>query len=199
MFEILNTALAEGLIDLNEHTERLDAAAHLRFLREIVPLIEDLVHPSTDPPGSVVPVRPEIAALDDYEGQVPTTPEAIEEVAYDLYREDLRKAIMASAAPSVITVAIWFVTCLIASQFIFFWPAFVILGTGIGVVTTMTSKRANIQHKRRILTTRARAKLGDEAAQAEITANPAAFRYDPSVTRRARRNRRREIRRRWDF
>ena len=71
-----------------------------------------------------------------------------------------------------------------------------ILGTGIGVVTTLSSKQSIIRRKREMLTVRARAKLGDPRAQAEIEANPRVFRYRPESSRDARRERRREIRRR---
>lgn len=195
VFEILNDALAQGLIDLDEHGERLDSAAGIRELGEVVPLIEDLVRAPETLPGSTLAVRPELAALDEYEG-TPTTPEAIDAAALELYRSDLRTALAGAATPSLITVLIWAITSIAAGSLIFFWPLFVILGTGIGVVTTLSSKQSIIRRKRQMLTVRARAKLGDPRAQAEIEANPRVFRYRPESSRDARRERRREIRRR---
>ena len=91
---------------------------------------------------------------------------------------------------------IWAVTCFAAGSLIFFWPAFVILGTGISVITTVSSRSSIIRRRREMLTTRARARLGDPRAQAEIESNPSAFRYEPRSTRADRRARRREIDRR---
>lgn len=195
VFEILNSALAEGLLDITEHDERLDAAARLRLLGEAVPLVEDLIRPDGGPPGTGTVVRPELKALDEYSG-TPTTPEAIDAAAVELYREDVRKAIVGAATPSLITVLIWAVTCFVAGSLIFFWPAFVILGTGISVITTVSSRSSIIRRRREMLTTRARARLGDPRAQAEIESNPSAFRYEPRSTRADRRARRREIDRR---
>lgn len=195
VFEILNAALAEGLLDIPEHGERLDAAAGMRRLGEAVPLVEDLIRPDGGPPGSGTLVRPELKALDEYSG-TPTTPEAIDAAAVELYREDVRKAIVGAATPSLITVLIWAVTCFAAGSLIFFWPAFVILGTGIGVITTVSSRSSIIRRRREMLTTRARARLGDPRAQAEIESNPSAFRYEPRSSRAERRARRREIDRR---
>ncbi|GAA4283102.1 hypothetical protein GCM10022261_06330 [Brevibacterium daeguense] len=197
VFEILGGAFAEGLLDVDEHAERLEAAGEIKTLAEIVPLLEDLVRPADIPaPGTAPLVRPEIAALDEHDDEIPTTPEGIDATALELYRADLRRMAISSAAPSLLTVAIWLVISIASRELIFFWPAFVILGTGMGVFSTVMAKDSIIKQRKRMLTTRAKAKLGDADAQAEIRANPKAFEYDITGTRAKRRIRRAEIERR---
>jgi hypothetical protein len=57
---------------------------------------------------------------------------------------------------SAITTLIWLGVGLFSGGFSMFWPVFVMVGTGIGVVSTMSRRSQMIEQRRRELTRRAR-------------------------------------------
>ncbi|MYM20710.1 DUF1707 domain-containing protein [Brevibacterium sp. 5221] len=200
VFDALGEAYAAGLIDSDEHAQRLEAAGDVKTLGDILPLLQDLVAPDAGPTGragqdgALAPTQQDRGRLAQLRDDEPTTPEEIDEAA----RAHARSVLLASAlgwvGPSVLCVAIWAFSQQYAGG-VFFWPLFVIFGTGFGFFGTLAGREKMIRERKRKLTTRARARLGDAQAQREIEANPRAFDLDDATgTREARRRARRERR-----
>lgn len=194
--DILAAAYAEGLLDGEEHAGRMQAATAARRLGEFVPLLTDIVAPSPYGAGSTdLALTPaNRRALEQLEDDIPTSAREIDEAATAHYRDTVRRAALGMfLGPVGLTVAIWAFTSIAAGNLIFFWPLFVILGTGGGFLSTMMNKDRIIAERRKVLTTRARAKLGDPDARAEIRAHPHAFEVG-SITSSTRAERRRRKR-----
>ncbi|WP_291794851.1 DUF1707 domain-containing protein [Brevibacterium sp.] len=171
LFAAVGEAYATGLLDADEHDERLTAAGAVKRLGDVVPVLKDLVPPpasaaaGTDLDARTAQTLARLRAADD---PVPTTPEAIDAAARAYYSARVKKEAWGLVAgPVGICLAIWLFTSL-SGGFYFFWPLFVILGVGGGFVSTLTRKEAIIAERRRLLTLRARAQLGDAQAQQEL-------------------------------
>ncbi|WP_349828304.1 DUF1707 SHOCT-like domain-containing protein [Brevibacterium litoralis] len=211
LFEVLGTAFSQGLLDVDEHAERMETAGSVRTLGQVLPLLQDIVAPpGTDTgtgtsaafsgshdlvrraTGPTTPAaRRALRDLDELDG-LPTDPEGIEDAALAHFKDRMRRSIGSAAVPIGITLAIWLVSVLASGSFIFFWPVFVILGFGSNVASTAFNRQSIITERRRLLTTRARAKLGDPEARAQVEAKPSL--YSPehlSSTRAQRRHRKR--------
>ncbi len=68
--------------------------------------------------------------------------------AVQAWRRRRNNAAMGMAGPSVMTTGIWAATAIGSGNIYFFWPVFVILGTGMNVLRTMFSKQDIIESER---------------------------------------------------
>ena len=176
--QLLADSYAEGRLDLEEFEDRTERLAAAKTLAEIPPLVADLVTDAEANPaalthaGSGIPhsEQSRLAALARLNQPIPLTPEQIDAAAEEYWRRERRKALIGIlAGPSGICVLIWAISSISAGFPIFFWPLFVILGTGIGAVKRITSKDEIIAKRKAKLTQQARAHLGDETARAQLT------------------------------
>ena len=169
--DVLSEAYALGQLDVEEFDERTEAAAKIKTLGEVPALIEDLV--LTDP------AETEPSQLDDAgraqalarleEDRVPITPEQIDAAAQKYYTDRVRRSLLgAVAGPVGIVLAIWAFSSIASGQFIFFWPIFVIVPTLLGGLGRIARKDEIIRNRKKELTRRARAHLGDAEAQRQI-------------------------------
>ena len=128
---VLASAYADGRLDREEFDERSDVVTEARTLGELPPVMADLVAPSR--PGALVPGA--------------TTSGSIQELARRRYAADRREALVGFLGPSIICVVIWSVVMFGG----FFWPGFVIAGTGINLVRVLVQHQDLIdQHVRRL-------------------------------------------------
>ena len=108
----LGEAYAEGRLDRDEHDERADRVQRSRTLGELPAVVADLL-PRADlarrpAPGAAAPAADLLAEA---------------ERRYDRER---RQAVWSAFSASLVCLVVWLVT-----GYGFFWPAFVILGTGL--------------------------------------------------------------------
>jgi hypothetical protein len=108
--ERLRGAAAEGRLDADELDERLGRAYGARTIGDLVPLTADL--PAAAPAGAAVPVPPRLPALRAYH---------------------VRRRLATFITVNVICIAIWAASGMNGS----FWPIWVILGTGIGLFSSV--------------------------------------------------------------
>ncbi|WP_134738988.1 DUF1707 domain-containing protein [Nocardioides sp. 503] len=129
---LLTTAYADGRLDRAEFDERSESVTGARTLGELPPIVADLV--AQAPPGAPrLPARP---ASSDLVAQ-----------ATRKYEADRREALAGFLVPSVICLVVWTVVMFGG----FFWPAFVLLGTGINLVRTLVRRQDIIdEHVRRL-------------------------------------------------
>ena len=169
--DVLSEAYALGQLDVEEFDERTEAAAKIKTLGEVPALIEDLV--LTDP------AETEPSQLDDAgraqalarleEDRVPITPEQIDAAAQKYYKDRVRRSLLgAVAGPVGIVLAIWAFSSIASGQFIFFWPIFVIVPTLLGGLGRIARKDEIIRNRKKELTRRARAQLGDAEAKRQL-------------------------------
>ncbi|WP_338087731.1 DUF1707 domain-containing protein [Nocardioides lijunqiniae] len=129
---LLTTAYADGRLDRAEFDERSESVTSARTLGELPPIVADLVAPGSAS-GSGAVVRP------------PSTDLVAQ--ATRKYDADRREALAGFLVPSVICLVIWSVVMFGG----FFWPAFVILGTGVNLVQTLVRRQDIVdQHVRRL-------------------------------------------------
>jgi hypothetical protein len=151
--QVLAEAYADGRLDRSELDARTEHTAAARTLGELPPLVSDLVVATPVPARSVVPVGgPELR-----------------ERAVAKYRADRRDALVGFLVPSLICTFIW----LVLGAHAFFWPGFVIVGTGINVLS-MLIRRENIiednvrRLEKKLAKDRAREQAGElESGRAE--------------------------------
>ncbi|MDN5806672.1 MAG: DUF1707 domain-containing protein [Brevibacterium sp.] len=169
--DVLSEAYALGQIDAEEFDERSEAANQLKTLGEVPELVQDLIIAEV---GDVEP-----GELDDSAraqalarlnaDRVPITPEQIDAAARKYYKDRVRSALLGMfAGPAGVTLVIWAATSFASGRLIFFWPIFVILPMLFGVISQITNKQSLIRKRKRELTKRARAQLGDEEAKREL-------------------------------
>jgi hypothetical protein len=128
---LLATAYADGRLDRSEFDERSEAVTAARTLGDLPPVVSDLV--------ASAPVRPS--------GLARTGSADLVAQARRKYASDRREALAGFVVPSVICLVIWSVVMFGG----FFWPAFVIAGTGINLVQTLVRRQDIIdQHVRRL-------------------------------------------------
>ena len=153
--ECLGEAYADGRLDRAELDERLTAVDESRFLGDLLDPLGDLmldahpIDPSTEP--DTVP-----AALEPLEPPPPSTPAQIEAAARPHHSKVLRASLSTFAGASAIATLVWLATGLFSGGFTGFWPIFVMLGTGIGVISTASKRGQIIEERRRALTRKAR-------------------------------------------
>ena len=163
--QVLADAYADGRLDREEFDTRTAQTAAARTLGELPPLLADLVAPTPVPSGGERPPeaatrraaraggRPAEPADPPAAPNAPTAPvpsgdvrpvsaAVLRQQAVAKYRADRRDAFLGFLAPSFICLVIWFAFG--ASSF--FWPGFVIAGTGINVLS-MLIRRENIIHE----------------------------------------------------
>ena len=148
--DFLAEAYADGRLDREEFEERTDAANAAKTLGQLPPLLSDLA-PDVDPQKS---------ALAGLNKDIPLTREEIDAAALEHYRSQRRKALLGIVAgPVGICVAIWAFTSIVSGTVIWFWPLFVILGTGLGSFGVLARRDEIIDAKRVKLTEQARRQL----------------------------------------
>jgi hypothetical protein len=125
---LLSEAVGDGRLTVVEFDERSASVFAARTLDELPPLVDDLLPART-------------AALARRED---ATPVAVQDRAVAAYRRDVREAVAGFLIPSIICMVIW----LIVMPGGFFWPGFVILGTGINLLQTVL-RREDIVAKHR--------------------------------------------------
>jgi hypothetical protein len=172
--DVLSEAYALGQLDVTEFDERTEAAAKVKTLGEVPALIEDLVlaDPSEVQSGKLDDTARAQALARLEAERVPITPEQIQTAAEQYYRDRVRRAALGLiAGPGGITLAIWAVSSIASGQFIFFWPIFVIIPMLLGFFSRIGHKQETIRERKRELTRRARAHLGDAEAKRELEAS----------------------------
>ncbi|GEP32668.1 hypothetical protein NSZ01_04360 [Nocardioides szechwanensis] len=131
---LLATAYADGRLDREEFDERSDRVAAARLLGDVPAIVDDLVPvtPATGRSLSCVPLadRADVAAR-----------------AQRRYESDRREALLGFLGPSLICVVVWAVVMYGG----FFWPGFVIAGTGINLIRTLVRRQDIVEgHVRRL-------------------------------------------------
>jgi hypothetical protein len=120
--QVLAEAYADGRLDREEFDVRSGQTSAARTLGELPPLLADLIAPVPVPPRALLPAGGA----------------ALRQQAVAKYKADRRDAFWGFLAPSFICLVIW-----LALGAGFFWPGFVIAGTGINVLS-MLVRRENI-------------------------------------------------------
>lgn len=169
--DVLSEAYALGQIDAGEFDERMETAGHIKTLGEIPELVSDLViadSDEVDPDHLDDAARARaLAQLDDE--RIPITPSQIQAAAEKYYRDRVRRALVGMVAgPVGFTLLIWAISSIATGALIFFWPIFIILPTFFGAVSQITGKDEIIRRRKKELTKRARAHLGDEEAKRQL-------------------------------
>lgn len=118
---VLTEAYADGRLDREEFDMRSEQLSAARALGDLPPLVADLV--AVSPRGSRSLVRP--------------TPTEMRVQAQRAYETDRREAFLGFVGPSLLCVVIWLVVSWGAFGSSFFWPGFVLAGTGINVIRTV--------------------------------------------------------------
>lgn len=129
--QVLAEAYADGRLDREEFDTRSEQAAAARTLGQLPALVADLV--AGPEPGTAL---------------VGVPAEDLQRRAVAKYRSDRREAFLGFLGPSIICVVIWFVLGMGAG---FFWPGFVIAGTGINLIRTLVMRQDMIESNRRKL------------------------------------------------
>ena len=173
--DVLSEAYALGQIDAEEFDERIESANRLKTLGEIPELVQDLViieveDEDVEPRNLDEAARAQALARLEAD-RVPITPKQITAAAQRYYKHRVRRAVLGLVAgPAGITLAIWAITSIASGTFIFFWPLFVMIPMLLGLFTRIGHKDEIIRHRKRELTRRARATLGDAEAQRQLDA-----------------------------
>lgn len=169
--DVLAEAFALGQIDAEEFDERSEAANGLKTLGEAPELVQDLIIAEAgdaEPSDLDEPARAQALARLEAD-RVPITPEQIDAAAHKYYKDRVRKAILGMiAGPAGVTLAIWTVSSLAAGSPIFFWPIFIVIPMLFGAISQFANKDEVIRRRKRELTRRARAQLGDAEAKREL-------------------------------
>lgn len=140
---VLDEAYADGRLTRDEHDERVDSTLAAQTLGDLPPLVRDLVHTTE------VAVRPSGAL----------SPVDIRAKAVAGYRAERRDALMGFVGPSLICLVIW----AIVMPGGFFWPAFVMLGTGINLLQTVVRREDIVEKKVEKLERKQAKELGQRA------------------------------------
>ncbi len=183
--ECLGDAFADGRLDRDELDDRLAAVGDARLLGDLLDSLSDLVldaHPID--PGSDEAKALDAGNLpgtgmahtgmahtrapsggsgalargpsDPLSPPLPQTSDEIDAAAREHYAKLVRASLSSFVGASAITTLVWLVVGLFSGGFSLFWPIFVMLGTGINVISTISSKRRTIEDRRRKLTRRVR-------------------------------------------
>ncbi|MBB6626123.1 DUF1707 domain-containing protein [Nocardioides sp. KIGAM211] len=155
---LLTEAYADGRLDRAEFDTRSEQVAAARTLGELPPLLADLV--AAPVRGSRLPAR--------------TSPAEIQAQAQRAYESDRREAFLGFLGPSLICLVIWLVISWGSFGSSFFWPGFVIAGTGINVVRTLVRRQDIVdEHVRRIEKKQAKDEAKELRARERPDADPA--------------------------
>ena len=137
--QALTEGYADGRLDREEFDERTERAAQSRTLGELAPIVSDLVSTAS------------LAA--SRSGLAQATPDEIHRRAVAAWRSDVRDAAAGCLIPSIICLVIW--SLVMWGEF--FWPGFVMLGTGINLLQTAFRRNDLIAtHERKLEKKRAK-------------------------------------------
>ncbi|MCI4012493.1 DUF1707 domain-containing protein [Brevibacterium sp. ZH18] len=169
--DVVSEAYALGQIDAEELDERIESAGRVKTLGEIPDLVQDLIIAEAgdlEPKELDGPARAQALARLEAD-RIPITPEQINAAAERYYKDRVRRSLVGLVAgPVGITTVIWAITSFASHQFIFFWPIFVMIPMILGAISQIAHKDDVIRNRRRELTQRARAQLGDAEAKRQI-------------------------------
>ncbi|SMY11678.1 DUF1707 SHOCT-like domain-containing protein [Brevibacterium jeotgali] len=87
---------------------------------------------------------------------MPLTYDEIDTAAREHYAKLVRASLGSFVGASAITTLVWLAIGLYSGGFSLFWPIFVMLGTGINVISTISARQRTIEDRRRKLTRKAR-------------------------------------------
>jgi hypothetical protein len=124
----LNTAFAEGRLDVHELDERVAAAYGARTLGELVPLTADL--PASYQPPPVPAPRPQPARPPAPRPMLPAEPSAIDWTP-----------VGGASALLAVNVLIWGIISLSTWELIYFWPIWTAIPLVLAVIGTAASRR----------------------------------------------------------
>jgi hypothetical protein len=125
--QVLAEAYADGRLDRAELDLRTTSVEGSRTLGDLPPLVSDLVA-----------VRGRAASV---------VPDDLHQRAVRAYEADRRQALLAVLVPSLICMVVWAATMFGG----FFWPAFVIAGTGVNLLRTLVQRTDIVErHERRL-------------------------------------------------
>jgi hypothetical protein len=144
--QVLVEAYADGRLDREEFDSRSEAASAARTLGELPPLIADLV---ARVPRDFAPA--------------PVPAGELQRRAVAGYESERREALLGFLGPSIICVVIW----LLIGGSGFFWPGFVIAGTGIHLLRTLVKRQDIIESNRRRLEKRQSRELEQKHSEEE--------------------------------
>lgn len=123
---LLGEAYADGRLSREEYDERLETLLSTRTLGQLTPIVADLVSPTHGgPPAPAMSAQVELRRR-----------------ATAAYSRAVQEALSRFLVPSLVTFVIWFV----AGRG-FFWPAFVMLFTGINLVQTVLRREAIVDRE----------------------------------------------------
>jgi len=123
---LLSAAYADGRLDREEFDERSDRVTSARLLGDLPSIVDDLVLVAPAPSTGRSLAVPSPAASADLAAR-----------ARRRYESDRREALLGFLGPSLICLVVWS----IVMYGEFFWPGFVIAGTGINLVQTLVRRQ----------------------------------------------------------
>lgn len=179
--ECLGDAFADGRLDRDELDERLAAVGEARLLGDLLDSLSDLVldaHPiepgsdeaealGADAAPDTGMVRTDSGSghsgslsrsphVDPLSDPPPQTYDEIDVAAREHYARLVRASLSSFVGASAITTLVWLAVGLYSGGFSLFWPIFVMLGTGINIISTISQRKQTIEQRRRKLTQQAR-------------------------------------------
>ncbi len=154
VLQVLGEAYADGRLTREEYDERSETLAGTRTLGGLADLLSDLVPATVS--GSTDLVRAGSAT--------PARPDDLRTEAVRHYQRQRREAVWGMLSASIVCLVIWALTSGFDS---FFWPGFVILGTGINVVRQVVQRSDVIDDRVAELEKKQRRALEREQRRAE--------------------------------
>ena len=183
--ECLGEAFADGRLNREELDERLAAVGDARLLGDLLDSLADLfldAHPidpdsdeakalgadtgrgttpgigmaRTGPGSGESGTLSHHADRDPLSSPMPLTYDEIDTAAREHYAKLVRASLGSFVGASAITTLVWLAIGLYSGGFSLFWPIFVMLGTGINVISTISARQRTIEDRRRKLTRKAR-------------------------------------------
>lgn len=145
---VLTEAYADGRLDREEHEERTDVTRGTKTLGALAGLILDLV-PQTPTPAQ----RRALARAEAEQRQ---------QQAARRWERQRRQALLSFLVPTLVCWVVWLLTSIGPGSTWdaqWPWPAFVMLGTGLGLLRVVTQKQAIIAAERERLERRHRRAL----------------------------------------
>ncbi len=154
VLQVLGEAYADGRLTREEYDERSETLAGTRTLGGLAELLSDLVPPTVS--GSADLVRAGSTS--------PTRPDDLRVEAVRHYERQRREAVWGMLSASIVCLVIWAVVSGFGS---FFWPGFVVLGTGINVARLVVRRSDVVDDRVAELEKKQRRALEREQRRAE--------------------------------
>ena len=131
--DAVSSAYADGRLDREEYDERSSAVQGAKTLGDLVDQLRDLT-PDSDPAGLVA-----------------ATPAMMQRRAEQAYLRIRQHALSTFLVPSVICWVIWLATSFGDGGFepYFPWPVFVMLGTGVRLLTVLLQRAQLVEQQQR--------------------------------------------------